>query len=98
MKKIYIIIASLLVVVISAYLYVRYSFLKTDEIKADPSKARSALDLRPQIIAKLQELVKKGSGGLYNLSIDKIQPHVILSKLDMQDAVLTPDTAVLMKL
>ena len=98
MKKLYWTLAIVIILLISGYLFIRFSILKTEEYKPDNTKARSVLDLRPLIIAKLQQLVKDGSNGLYNLSIDRIDPHVIESKLDVFKAALSPDTLALKKL
>ncbi len=98
MKKLYWIIAVLITVFIGGYIFIRVSVLKTKAIEPDNTKARSLIDLRPAIIAKLQELVKYGSNGLYNLLIDRIDPHVLESKLDVFKATLTTDTIALKKL
>lgn len=98
MKKLYWIIAILITVFIGGYIFIRVSVLKTKTIEPDNTKTRSLIDLRPAIIAKLQEIVKEGSNGLYNLSIDRIEPHVLESKLDVYNATLTPDTSALQKL
>lgn len=98
MKKVYWIFIILIFLVISGYLFIRFSVLKTKAIEPDNTKARSVLDLRPAIIAKLQELIKDGSNGLYNLSIDRIEPHVLESKLDVYKVTLTPDTNAFVKL
>ena len=98
MKRIYIIFSIIIILGISGYLYIRYSLLKTKDFKPDNSKANSFLDLRPAIIAKLQQLVKDGSDGLYKLSIEEIQPHVLKSQLDMLNAAIIPDTVSIKKL
>ena len=98
MKKIYIILSIIFFLVISAYLFVRFSVLKTTITKPENSKKESAVDLRPRIIAKLQELVKIGSAGLYNLSIDSIEPHVVQSKLEVYKVSLSINTGALQKL
>ena len=60
MSRIRIAIIVLIILSISAYLYVRYSVLKAKDFKPDNSKAATPLDLRPSLIAKLQQLVKDG--------------------------------------
>ena len=50
------------------------------------------------MIAKLQQLTKDGSDGLYHLSIGRIEPHVLQSTLDMVDVALTPDAAAIKSL
>ncbi|MEO6454103.1 MAG: hypothetical protein ABIN97_08535, partial [Ginsengibacter sp.] len=84
MKKLYLIIIALLILIATAYLYLRYDFLKTKDFKPDNSKSATAVDLRPAIIAKLQQLVKDGSNGLYKLSIDELNPDVISSTLKVK--------------
>jgi len=98
MKRIYVIISVVIIVAITGYLYIRFSVLKTKNFKPDNAKANSVLDLRPAIIAKLQQLVKDGSDGLYKLSIEKIEPDVLASRLDMMNAAIIPDTASIGKL
>lgn len=98
MKKIYFVLIAVAVLVISAYLYLRYSVLKTKDFKPDTSKSVSPLDLRPAIIAKLQQIVKDGSHGLYNLSIGELEPGIVASTVKVLNAVLTPDSAVLSEL
>lgn len=96
MKKIYIILIALIIIIISAYLYLRYKVLKTKDFVPDNSKAKSVLDLRPAIIARLQQLVHDGSGGLYKLSIDELDADLISSTLKIKNATLTADSTVLL--
>ncbi len=98
MKKIYIILIAGIVIISGVYVYVRFSFLRTKDFKPVTAKSKSVLDLRPAIIAKLQQLVKDGSDGLYHLSIEKIEPHTLVSSLDMVNVTLTPDSAALKNL
>ena len=98
MKRVYFIIGVIVLLIISGYLFIRFSVLKTQTVKADNTKAVSVLDLRPAIIAKLKELVKEGSRGLYDLSIERLEPFILQSKLDVYNARLTPDTNILAKL
>ncbi|GAC1419147.1 MAG: hypothetical protein NVS1B13_19460 [Flavisolibacter sp.] len=90
---------------ICGYGYIRYSlrtknFKPVESVKksAKPKQGESALDLRPRIIAKLQQLVKEGSKGLYNLSLHQVEPDVLQSRLVVYQAVLEPDTAALNRL
>ena len=64
---------------------IRFSVLQSRDFKPDTTKSKSILDLRPQLIAKLQQLVKDGSNGLYNLSIGKIEPHISSGGVDMNN-------------
>lgn len=76
----------------------KHDLLKAKDFKLQKSKANTILDLRPSIIAKLQQVVKDGSNGLYNLSIDKIEPDVLSSKLDVIDGTISPDSAAMLQL
>lgn len=98
MKKKYVIFIAIIIVVSGAYFYIRFGLLKAKDFKPDNSKSKSILDMRPAIIAKLQQLVKDGSDGLYYLSIGKIDPHVLASSIDITDAVLIPDSAIIKEL
>ncbi len=98
MKKAGFIISIVLVIIISGYLLLRFYVLKTKTIQPDYSNAKSAIDLRPLVIAKLEQLAKDGSGGLYNLSIEKVNADVAASAFDMINVTLIPDSAVLAKL
>src|SRR5450759_958005 len=92
-KKLMIIGAILFLLIVGGYLYIRFGYLKAKDFKPDTSKQKSIIDLRPAIIAKLQQLVKDGSNGLYILSIEKTEPHVLSSKLDVLNASIRIDTA-----
>ncbi len=82
----------------ASFIYLKYFLLKAKDFKPDNSKARSVIDLRPSIIAKLQQLVKDGSNGLYVLSIGKIDPDVLASTLDVFNADLRVDSAAMLAL
>lgn len=94
-KSIFIIIIGILAVSISAYIYLH--FLKANA-PGPRSQSKSQIDLRPLIISKLQQLVKESSEGLYNLSIERLEPDVLQSKIDIFNASLVPDTATLQRL
>ncbi len=91
-------VSTLVVIISGGFLYLKYGVLKTNDVKNDASKTSSVLDLRPAIIAKLQQLVKNGSDGLYNLSIKKIDPDLLSSKLDVLDGTIAVDTAAMQRL
>ena len=97
-KKIILISVIILAIICAGFIYFKYDVLKTKDFKPDNSKSVSALDLRPSIIAKLQQMVKDGSGGLYTLSIDKIDPDVLSSKLDVMDGTISIDTAAMLQM
>jgi hypothetical protein len=100
MRKIYIVVFILGALVIGGYLWLRIA-LKTDEplrtgVHAEeplPEEANSVLDLRPRLIARLQELVKQGSDGLYDLSIEKIEPDLLKSTVQVFNVKMTPNEA-----
>src|ERR1041384_3911172 len=99
MRRTYaIIIISILIVALAAYLYMHFAFLKIKDPKPGDPGPQSDVDLRPLIIAKLKRFVKDGSNGLYNLSIEKLEPDVLQSEFYALNATLTPDTAALTQL
>jgi hypothetical protein len=86
----------ILALAVIAFVFVRYSLLHTkNKAAANKQTATSPIDLRPAIIAKLQSLVKTGSDGLYDLSIQKIEPDILSSTIDVFGAKLTPNTQAL---
>src|SRR5215510_12336102 len=56
-------------------------------------KSRKSADFEPLIKAKLQELVKDGSNGLYSLQMDKIQVDVLKSSIIAVNAKLLIDSS-----
>ncbi|HJW18817.1 MAG TPA: hypothetical protein VJ499_16925 [Flavisolibacter sp.] len=105
MKKITIILSILGLIMLSAYMYLRNT-VSTPGFQPAPAKspanttkkAESVADLRPMFITKLQQLVKAGSGGLYNLSIHEVEPDVLNATVSINNAELVPDSAVLQQL
>ena len=84
MKKILITLSVLLVVTAAAvFLYLRN---------------RQLTDFEPYFKRRLDELVVKASGGLYHLSIGKLDANVVSSKITLVDAHLYPDTALYARL
>ena len=98
MKKLIIIGGLILLIASAGFLYFKKDILKSPDFKPDESKATSILDLRPSIIAKLQQVIKDASGGLYILSIDKLEPDVLSSKLDVIDGTISVDSAAMQQL
>ena len=90
---------------ISAYIYVNYSVstpgftpaqARDTAVQTKPSE--SLLDLKPKLIEKLQQLVKQGSKGLYNLFIHEVKPHILKSTVGISNASLVPDTTAMKEL
>lgn len=84
--------------IIGGYIYLRYGILKAKDFKVDTAKEKNAVDLRPSIIAKLQQLVKDGSNGLYVLSVEKIEPDVLAAKAEVINASIHVDTTAMQRL
>lgn len=91
--------------ILSAYLYVRYSLntpgftpAQARDTTEVTKPAESFLDIKPKLVEKLQQLVKQGSNGLYNLFIHELKPDILNSRMSISNASLIPDTAVLKSL
>ena len=97
-KKIILILSIIVLIAAGGYIYIRYHFLNSKDFKPDTSKEKNIIDLRPSVIAKLQQLVKDGSKGLYKLSVGAIDPGALSSTLDVVNAGITVDTAVMVQL
>ncbi|HET7896169.1 MAG TPA: hypothetical protein VFL47_00820, partial [Flavisolibacter sp.] len=54
-------------------------------------KKVSALDLRPLFIKRLQQLLKKSSKGLYNLSVGDLEIDVLASQIVLSNVTVRPD-------
>src|SRR5438309_11578878 len=98
MKKINIIFLIIGILALSGYVFVRYNlrapgFVPTSakDSSASTKPGETALDLRPALITKLQQLVKQGSNGLYNLSIHEIEPDLLSSSVQLKKLELRPD-------
>jgi hypothetical protein len=98
MKRIYYIIIAVLIITVGVYLYIHFSLSQIKYANHVHHKPQSDMDLRPLITNKLQQLVKEGSNGLYNLSVEKLEPDILRSELDVLNATLTPDTSELARL
>ena len=97
-KKIIIIVLILVAVISGGYLYLRYGVLKTKDFNPDLSKSKSILDLRPALIAKLKQVVKDGSDGLYILDIKDIEPDISNSIVYLTGVTISRDTNELTRL
>ena len=93
-RKIAIISGVIFLLVTAGYLYFRFGYLKTRNVKADQTKEKSFIDLRPSIIAKLQQLVYDASRGLYILTIHSIDPDLVHSTLNMEGVSIHFDSLV----
>lgn len=78
MKKIWIILSVLAVIIIGAFFYLKF---------------RKSTDFEPLIKAKLQQLVSDGSNGLYVLDIDKIDVDILKSTVFIHNLKLNVDSA-----
>ncbi len=78
LKKFWIVISIIAILIAGGFFYL---------------KIRKSKDFEPLIKAKLQQLVKDGSNGLYVLSIDKIEVDVVGSKVRVHNAQLLIDSA-----
>ncbi|HYJ65921.1 MAG TPA: hypothetical protein VEV62_19395 [Parafilimonas sp.] len=94
-KRLVLSVIIFLVLAISAFVVIHYSSLRSIKNKTALSKQTSPIDLRPAIIAKLQSLVKTGSDGLYDLSIQKIEPDILSSTVSVFGAKLIPNAQAL---
>lgn len=103
MRKIYLFFLVVGILIIAAYLSIRF-FMSGDIKKAgNTAQANSnssnkqnktpdkQLDLRPLFIAKMQQLIKQGSKGLYDLTVDSIEVDVLQSTAVLHKVQLTPD-------
>jgi hypothetical protein len=97
-RKIGIILLSILLLVTGGYLFIRYGLLRSEDFKPDLSKSRSVLDLRPALIAKLQQMMKDGTRGLYRLSIEAIDltPSTSNTTVTLVGVKITVDSTVLL--
>ena len=78
MKKAWIIVSIIAVIIIGCFFYLKF---------------RKSEDFEPLIITKLQQLVKDASNGLYVLNVDKIEVDVIGSSVKVHNAQLLIDSA-----
>jgi len=105
MKKIVVVFVIIGLMILSAFLYVKYSITTPGftpaEAKDSVSRTKPAetfLDVKPKLVEKLQQLVKQGSNGLYNLFIHELKPDILNSTIGISKASLIPDTAVMQQL
>src|SRR5947208_1387448 len=90
-----VIILVILLLVVAAVIYIRVQRTKQP---GPVTKSESPIDITPLIISKLQQLVKDGSDGLYQLSIEQLKPDISSSQVTIMKVKIVPDSAVLQKL
>lgn len=105
MKKIAIVFAIVGAIAIAAYIFLRQSIstpgftpAQAKETDTETKPSETVLDTRPQLIKKLQQLIKQGSNGLYNLSIREVNPDILNSTVGISKVLLSPDTVALKQL
>ena len=95
MNKLTIIVLILGVLVLGTYVFMRSSLRMKHPRPVPKAKVRqeTELDLRPLVVAKLQQLIKAASNGLYNFSADSVRLDVLNSTAELFDVTLSPDSA-----
>ncbi|MBC7829531.1 MAG: hypothetical protein H7122_17430 [Chitinophagaceae bacterium] len=102
MKKLHIVFLLAAGLLIAAYFFVRF-YLQADirhsrnnaRDSASAQNADSTLDLRPLFIAKIQQLVSKGSKGLYSIAINNMDIDMLKSRVTLTKVQLHHDSSVL---
>ena len=106
-KKLLIILIISGVILVGGYFFVRFYLQKAirrdEEITGQVVPRRNKLggkkvsgaDLRPLFIKRLQLLVKKSSGGLYDLSIGNMHVDVLASTASLENVSVHPNSCVL---
>ena len=84
MKKVTISLGILGILLIGGYLFIRFSLGKdVNDSRArwdqPADTAEAKVDLRPLFISKIQQIVKDGSNGIYDLTIDSMDLDVLNS-------------------
>ena len=98
MKKIATILAAIILLLAGGYLFIRYQLLRAKDFKPDLTRSRSVLDLRPALIARLRQMMKDGTKGLYRLTIEDIEPDIANASVDLVGVNITVDSTVLTQL
>lgn len=97
------------VLLIGGYLYLRLALpgsIRHDEANTGKiervdnlgGKKTAVTDLRPLFVERMQQLLKKISGGLYHLSVGDMQLDVLASTVSLQDVSVTTDSGKLQEL
>jgi hypothetical protein len=74
------------------------SDVDAESTNANGKDGSASLDLRPLFIAKIQQLVKDGSKGLYHIDIDSMDVDLLQSRVTLHKVQLLHDTNVLKRL
>src|SRR5215203_3169786 len=105
MKKIVVVFVTIGLIILSAFLYLHYSIstpgftpAQAEDSVTNTKPSQSFIDLKPKLTEKLQQLVKQGSNGLYNLFIHELNPDILNSTIGISNASLVPDSAVMHQL
>jgi len=105
MKKLAVVFIVIGLLIISGFVFVKYSIstpgftpAQANDSTSQTKPSQSFIDLKPKLIEKLQQLVKEGSNGLYNLFIHEMKPDILNSTIGISNASLVPDTAVMRQL
>lgn len=97
-RKFLSILLAIIFISAAVFLYLKYRILKAPDFNPVVSKKETVLDLRPQLIAKLQQLVKDGSSGLYKLSVEQVTPDLAASTVQIQHGTIEIDSIILASL
>src|SRR5438067_1718262 len=94
------------VLLIGGYFYLRYTLQSaikhSQKVAGEKAKVPDTLsgkkvgpaDLRPLFIKRLQQIVKRSSNGLYNVSIADLQVDVLAGSVLLRGVQLKPDSTV----
>jgi len=104
-RKLFLLILIPAVLLIAGYLFLRISLsqkLKTEEkttgverVDSLGGKKVSKADLRPLFLERMQQLLKKSSNGLYELSVGDMKIDVLASTISLQNVNVKTNTTVL---
>ncbi len=97
-RKVLVLLLAIIFIAAAVFLYLKYRILKAPDYEADVAKKETVLDLRPQLIAKLQQLIKDGSSGLYKLSVQQVSPDLAASTVDIENGSIDIDSTMLASL
>jgi hypothetical protein len=98
--KVVVVIAAVIVFAVAALWYGKQQLWRAQPVGAAPiaQKEKSPIDLRPAAIAKLQELVLKGSDSLYKLRIDSLLTEVGSGTIILKGVAVWPDSSAMHRL